>query len=280
MVRMDPFAPIHGITLERYAELGAKLDGVTDRNAQKAKVAEEGISGEVWDAVVDGWTARMQDPSNMGQVASRYMQALNAAQAQTHGNVHCSFEDWVAVQTAIGVFGWEAAMNHYDVTQGQWTTISSHWQTELSRDPMNLGQRRNQLQEQEAARLRGGGQPKPVQFTQGPAGAAPAGGGAGLDPQASGQMMAAAGAQNAQQWQAYSAGVLNQAGVQGAMGMMGMMNKLGGGDGLVAGRAVKVQWSDGNHYPATITQDGGQQAQITFPNGQTMWVEKQYLSPA
>ena len=63
------------------------------------------------------------------------------------------------MSAAIQVFGIQAMMSHYAISQGDWTTISAHWQSELSRDPMNLAVRRNQIQEQEAARLRAGGQP-------------------------------------------------------------------------------------------------------------------------
>jgi hypothetical protein len=277
---MDPYAPINGISLERYAELGAELDGITADSAQEKKVAELGVAAADWNAAKEGWTARMQDMSLMGAVATKYMGLYNAAIAQKQGNTSISFEDFCAVSAAIQVFGWEAAMNNCGVTQGQWTTISAHWQGKMNLDPMNMGVRRNQLQEQEAARLNAGGQPNPVTIIQGEAGAAPAGGGSGLDPNAAGAMHAAAGQQHAQQWQAHTAGVLNQPGIQGAMGMMGAMNKLGGGDGLIAGRAVMVAWSDGNKYPGTITQDNGNQAHVTFPNGQQMWVEKQHLTPA
>lgn len=282
MAPMDPYAPIHGISLERYAELGAELDGITDPAAQEAKVGELGIAAADWNAAKDGWTARMQDMSLMGQVATKYMQLYNAALAKKSGGKfkNCSFEDFCAISAAIQVFGWEAGMNHHGVSQAEWTQISAHWQGEMNKDPMNMGMRKNQLQEQEAARLQSGGQPKHVQFFEVDTGGAPAGAAqGGLDPAAAAQAHMAAGQQQAQHWQAYSAGVLNQPGVQGAMGMLGAMNKLGGGDGLMAGRAVLVQWNDGNKYPATITQDGGAQMQVTFPNGNQMWVERQFLEP-
>jgi hypothetical protein len=275
---MDPYAPIHGISLERYAELGAELDGITEDGEQERKVGELGIAAADWNAAKDGWTARMQDMSLMGAVATRYMQLYNAALASKGGNTSCSFEDWCCISAAIQVFGYEAAMGHFDVTQGQWTTISAEWQGKMNADPMNMGMRRNQLQEQEAARLRGGGQPRPVSFTESAAGAAPAGGGSAFNPQAAGAMHAAAGQQQVQHWQAHSAAVLNQPGMQGALGMLGAMNKMGGGDGLIAGRAVLVAWSDGNKYPGTITQDGGAQAQVTFPDGSQMWVAKEHLT--
>lgn len=60
---MDPYAPIHGISLERYADLGAELDGITDPDAQAQKVGELGVSRQDWEAATAGWTARMQDMS-------------------------------------------------------------------------------------------------------------------------------------------------------------------------------------------------------------------------
>ncbi len=277
---MDPYAPINGISLERYAELGAELDGITDPGEQTKKVAELGVSGPDWEAAVAGWTARMQDMSLMGQVATRYMQLLNEAVAQKKGTVMVSFEDWCAMSAAIQVFGVEAMMGHFEITQGDWTSISAHWQTQLSQDPMNLGMRRNQLQEQEAARLRGGGKPNAVQIQREAPGAPAPGGGAAFDPNAQAAMqMQGAAAQQAASMQ-YAAGVMGQGAVQSAVKVAGAMNALGGGSNLIVGRQVMVQWSDGNQYPATIMQNSGAQAQVTFPDGRNMWVETKFLTPA
>jgi hypothetical protein len=273
---MDPYAPIHGISIERYAELGAEIDGITDPDAQTKKVGELGVSPEAWEAAKQGWTARMQDMSLMGQVATRYMQLYNAALANKKGNVSVSFEEYCAMSAAIAVFGVEAMMAHYELSQGDWTTISAHWLNELSRDPMNMGMRRNQLQEQETQRLRAGGQPRPVNISRGAPGAAPAGGATAFDPNAQGAMMAQAGA-------AYSAGVIhaanNQPGVQGALAMAGAMNAFMGGSSLVGGRQVLVQWSDGNRYPATVIQSAGAQTQVMFPDGRQMWIDSRYITP-
>jgi hypothetical protein len=277
---VDPYAPINGISIERYADLGAELDGITDPGAQARKVGELGVQAADWEAAKQGWTARMQDMSLMGQVATRYMQLYNQALAAKKGVASTSFEDWVAVSAAIQVYGVEGALAHYRISQGDWTTISAHWTTELSRDPMNLAVRRNQLQEQEAGRLRGGGAPKPVQVNRQAAGAAPAGGGAAFDPNAAQAAMLQGAAANQAQWTAYSAGVMNQPGVQAAVQMAGAMNVMGGGSALVVGRAVLVQWSDGNRYPATIMQvSPNAQSQVAFPDGRTMWVENKYLTP-
>lgn len=275
---MDPYAPINGISLEKYADLGAELDGITDPGQQAQKVGELGISASDWEAAKAGWTARMQDMSLMGQVATRYMQLYNVALASKKGNVSVTFDEWCAMSAAAQVFGFEGMAGHYKISQGDWTTISAHWQTEMSRDPMNLAVRKNALQEQEAARLRGGGQPTPVNIQRGPAGAAPAGGAAAFDPNAHAAMQAAAGAQNAAAWMGYSAGVIAQPAVQAAVGLAAGMAQLGGGSGLIVGRQVLVQWSDGNKYPATIMQIANNQSMVVFPDGRNMWIENQYLT--
>jgi len=183
------------------------------------------------------------------------------------------------MSAAIQVFGIQAMMSHYAISQGDWTTISAHWQSELSRDPMNLAVRRNQIQEQEAARLRAGGQPMNASVQRSAAGAAPAGGAAAFDPNAQmAAQMQAAQAQQAASMQ-YAASMMGQGAVQGAAQLAGAMNALVGGSPLVVGRQVMVQWADGNKYPATLLQNTGPQAQVVFPNGQQMWVETRYLSP-
>lgn len=280
MRRMDPYAPIAGISLERYAELGAALDGIDDPAAQVQKVGELGVAATDWEAAKSGWTARMQDMSLMGQVASRYMQLYNAALAQKGGTASVGFEDFCAMSAVIQVFGAQGMMGHYGITQGEWTTISAQWLGEISRDPMNLAVRKNQLQEQEAQRLRSGGQPREVAIDRSGAGSPAAGGAAAFDAGAQAAMQMQAAQAQSQQWMAYSAGVMNQGGVQAAMKMAGAMNAMGGGSALMPGRAVMVQWSDGNQYPATLMQNNGAQSQIVFPNGENMWVETRFLTPA
>jgi hypothetical protein len=41
---------------------------------------------------------------------------------------------------------------------------------------------------------------------------------------------------------------------------------------------VQVTWSNGQRYPATVTQVSGSQHFVVFPDGQRHWVDAQYLS--
>ncbi len=279
MPRMDPYAPIQGISLERYAELGAELDGITDPDAQAQKVGELGVSRQDWEAAMQGWTARMQDMSLMGQVAMRYMPLYNAALAAKKGTASCSFEDWAFISAAIGVFGVEGALAHYKISQGDWTTISAHWMGEGTRDA-NVIIQKNQMQEQEMGRLRSGGAPRQAQISRQAAGARVAGGAQAFDQAAHGAAAMQYGAQQQAGSMQYAAGVLANPAIQAAVGMAGAMNMMGGGSALIIGRQVLVQWADGNRYPGTIIQTNGAQAQVAMQGGQPVWVETHYLTPA
>jgi len=49
--------------------------------------------------------------------------------------------------------------------------------------------------------------------------------------------------------------------------------------GYSPGSRVHVTWSNGQRYPATVSQVSGSQCLVVFPDGQQHWVEMQYLSP-
>jgi hypothetical protein len=94
---MDPYAPINGISLERYAELSADCSETQDPNAQAEIVAKKGVPRADWEAAKAGWTARMADMSLMGQVATRFMPLYNAELAKKSGGAPTvSFEDSAA----------------------------------------------------------------------------------------------------------------------------------------------------------------------------------------
>jgi hypothetical protein len=82
MAVMDPWAPISGISLERYAELSAEVAGENDKTRQAAILGRLGVAGPDGEAASAGWQARIQDPSLMGAVATRYWPLYNAAVAR------------------------------------------------------------------------------------------------------------------------------------------------------------------------------------------------------
>src|SRR5688572_27741305 len=158
---MDPYAPINGISLERYAELSAEIDGITDPNQQAEAIGKLGVQRADWEAAKNGWTARMQDMSLMGQVATRFMPIYQAALAKKKGPApQISFEDYVAMSGCVPVIGFEGMLAHYKVTNSQWTQIAGEWNNKIASNPQYM--QYGMLVQQEAARIRAGGQPKPV----------------------------------------------------------------------------------------------------------------------
>ena len=157
---MDPFAPINGISLERYAELASDVSEISDPGKQAEAVALKGVSSVDWEAAKAGWTARMQDMSLMGQVASRFMPLYQAALARKSPAPQVSYEDYVAMCGCPPVMGIEAMLAHYKLTMAQWTQIAGHWNQVIPTSPQYM--QHGMLVEQEAARIRAGGAPRPV----------------------------------------------------------------------------------------------------------------------
>lgn len=190
MERMDPWAPINGVSLERYAELRAEVAGAPAPEQQAAIVERLGVTRADWEAAHAGWTARMQDMSLMGAVGTRFTALYQAALA------------------------------------------------------------------------RRGGAPAP--------GAYPA---AGYPPP------------NAYpQQQAYYNAQAQDAGAELGRAFNAFGNAVGSFfDGAVGafavGSRVMVQWSDGNRYPAAVTQPPrGGQIEVAFPDGRRVWVPQGVVS--
>lgn len=171
---MSNLEPIAGITLERFAELGAEVSHTQDPDEQARIVESLGVPRASWEAAMKGWVERMQDMRDMGQLATRYMPLYQAALAKKQGKVEVSFEDWAAMEAAAQVFGIQGMVAHYGIEMSTWTLIASHWAQQLSSDPMRLGMQRNNIHQQETARLRAGGQPKPVNIQRTPPAPQPA----------------------------------------------------------------------------------------------------------
>lgn len=71
---------IKGITIERYAELCAKMDNVIKDKEECIKIAEsEGIKRADWEAAHKGWQVKLTDPLDMGQTASKFVTHWQAA---------------------------------------------------------------------------------------------------------------------------------------------------------------------------------------------------------
>jgi hypothetical protein len=292
----DPYSPIQGISLERYAELSAEIsDHLNDTEAQMRIVESLGVSRADWQAVVAGWTARMQDMSLMGQVATRYMSLYQAALSKKKGSVDVSYDDWVALNAAVQAYGIEGALRAYGIDMTTWTMIAGTWNSRIGQNMMAY-QSFHPSVTAEAQRIRSGAAHRPVTFLRQAGGsgssnaATPAATPQAATPQAAAQQyqnqmvglqvqadVAQAVAQaNAQAAAAYgdvskNVGFLGR-GVLGAMGM-GAIAK-----GIGPGMTVMVAWSNGNRYPGQVVQVSGGKVLVAFQNGQQMWVPENAVS--
>jgi hypothetical protein len=263
---MEPcFQPINGISLERYAELGAAVADVFDDAAKVADVVEaEGVALADWEAAKAGWTARMQDMSLMGRVATAYMPLYQAALAKKKGGAaRASYEDFVGVSAAIKVFGYEAALKASGVSSSEWTEIGGHWTGEMGRNMMQYAGHHGVVT-QEEMRLRNGGAPRTITITRGPA---PAAAPAMTPPPADALAAAMANPAYQQAMQAQAGVMANPLGF--AFGQVGAF--LSGG--VVPGASVVVVHpADRQRYPARVLSTAPQQTLVQFPNGAQQWV--------
>lgn len=271
--------PINGISLERYADLGAAIaDFMNDQARVAAVLAQEGINPADFEAAKAGWTARMQDMSLMGRVAMAYMPLYQAALARRKGGqAQASYEDFVGVSAAIKVWGPQVGLDACGVSMSDWSEVAGHWNQTMAQ---NMGQYAGHhgLVGQEEARLRAGGQPRRMNVVRA-AGVAP-------QPVNANPMAAAMGVpagvyvppgatpvQAAMQNQVMQQAAANQAAINAdplghAFGQVG--NFLTGG--IIAGSNVMVRWPDGNEYGGRVMQCAPQQNLVQFSNGSQQWV--------
>ncbi len=313
---MDPYVPINGISLERYAELSAEIDGITDPELQTQAIEALGVPRADWEAAFKGWQARMQDMSLMGAVATRFMPLYQAALTKKKGSIAVSYEDYVALAGAAKAMGIQAALGHYSIDMGAWTQIAGHWNGQIAANMMQFANH-GLLVEQEGARIAQGGAPKPVTVTKGPPPAAapaapapvpyatPAAYAPGSVPAQAGYGMAMPGtpgaqplpgAQNPYANQQFGAGTYNQHAQHFDQNLGQAANAVAGAaasgfsaigsafnsafNNIGMGSRVLVQWSDGNRYPGTVSAIGQGQYFVTMTDGRQVWIPTQYVSPA
>jgi hypothetical protein len=290
--------PIQGISLERFAELGAEVaDSVNDQEACARIVEANGVARGDWDVAYKGWIARMQDPALMGRVAMAYMPLYQAALAKKKGTVDVSFDDFVALSGARAALGAPRFAAQYGLDDTTWTQIAGSWTAKI---PTDARYQMYGLQvEQEANRIRQGGAPKAIAVTRTSAGGGTStqtsGGGGVVAPvpaqaprnaqELENQMMAEAVRQQVAQVQANasaqaSAAYGNVAANVGFLGK-GVLGAVGMGAiaaGIGPGMQILVQWSDGKRYPGQCMQVANAQVLVSFGDGRQMWVPETSVS--
>jgi hypothetical protein len=143
---MGALDPIAGISLERFAELCVKMkDCGGDLEVCARIAAENGVDRASWEAAMNGWSARMQDPSNAGQVALAYMPLYQSALATYGGPVAtASYEDYIEMSAMINTdmqgasrrpTDFDAMYARFGIDAPKWSQISTHWVGRLTKDP-------------------------------------------------------------------------------------------------------------------------------------------------
>src|SRR5689334_12477715 len=165
---MDPFAPINGISLERYAELCVAMkDAGMDTQKHAAIAMQHGVQPADWTAAQSGWNARMADPALMGKVALAYMPIYQAALAKSGPAATATYREYVSMLSALGVFGAEGMYARCGISGVDWSQISTYWVSELVKNQAQYPRFADDAKE-EKARLAAGGQPlRRGQDTQG-----------------------------------------------------------------------------------------------------------------
>lgn len=271
---MDPWAPINGISLERYAELAADVDGILDPAVQAAIVGGKGVNPFDWEAAKQGWTARMHDMSLQGQVAARFTPMYQAAVAQKNAAAPPVDPGKHAVSGAMpgavpppgygpppAVSG---AMPGSVPPHGYGAPPPGYGPSPYGAQPAYPQQAAPSAYPQQAA---------PPGYPQQQV--APPG-----YPQQSPQPwpQPQQGYRPAPAYNAQAAAFGNEVG--NAFSAFG--NALGSVVNSVVGtfsygQAVMVQWSDGQRYPATVLTQQSGQVQVAFPDGRQVWVPQHFV---
>ena len=146
-IQSNALAAIAGVSLEKYAELCAKMANTPNETDAFAAVAEaNGVSREDWTAARAGWNARMENTSTAATVALAYMPLYQAALAKYGGErATATFDEYVEMSAMINsdLKGENARPKDLDamyakfgINPQKWSQISTDWVERLTKDPL------------------------------------------------------------------------------------------------------------------------------------------------
>ena len=139
-------APIAGITLERYAELAAKMADCDGDLEVCAQIAErEGLDRATWQSAMDGWNARMNDPATAAEVALAYMPLYQHALSRYGGErATATYDEYLEMIAMINTdlkegdvrpVPFEPMYERFGINAPKWSQISTDWVERLNADP-------------------------------------------------------------------------------------------------------------------------------------------------
>ncbi len=135
---------IAGVTLEQYARLCAAMADTGEDEARQLEIAAAaGVSADAWRQARDGFTAKMQDPADMGKTAGAFMPLYQAAQAEARGGgPPCSLELYAKISTAYS-YEQDADGNQvppeqifarHGISAAKWNEYTGYWTPKVN-DP-------------------------------------------------------------------------------------------------------------------------------------------------
>lgn len=138
--------PIAGISLEYYAELAAKMADCNGDLEVCARIAgENGVDRPTWQAAMDGWNARMNDPVTAGEVALAYMPLYQAALATFGGpRATATLDEYAEMLCMINTelkegdvrpVPFEPMYERFGINPPKWSQISTDWVEKIASDP-------------------------------------------------------------------------------------------------------------------------------------------------
>jgi hypothetical protein len=138
--------PIAGISLERYAELAAKMADCDGDLEVCAQIAEQnGLDRPTWQAAMDGWNARMNDPATAAEVALAYMPLYQSALSTFGGErATATYDEYLEMIAMINTdlkegdvrpVPFEPMYARYGINAPKWSQISTDWVEKLNADP-------------------------------------------------------------------------------------------------------------------------------------------------
>lgn len=138
-------APIAGISLEKYAELCAKMANCPINDDEFARIAQEnGVARADWETARKGWNERMENTATAGTVAIAYMPLYQAALAKYGGPVAtATFEEYIEMTAMINTYletepkrqkEFEPMYAKFNINPQKWSQISTYWVGRLTKE--------------------------------------------------------------------------------------------------------------------------------------------------
>lgn len=134
------------VTLETYANLCALMADTGEDQAKEFTIAEaEGVNRDDWIAAKEYYTAKMQDPTDMGKTAMAFMPLFQAAQTRMRGGgepgslemyakVHAEMTNRKDPADPAKKLDHMIVIAENGFTHAQWLEMESYWTPRIGSD--------------------------------------------------------------------------------------------------------------------------------------------------